>query len=251
MIARYADFDINAVDRGGSYWAHLSTQALAEGRFSWFAREVRALQEKLEAEAAEALRLAYSAYGDGTGDASARAATPLLNHAFKTLQQSWQLFDGMILRYHDGFVQIPGGDPASIGYPKTWLRQVGYASDDADATIAGATELEPNTVPLLVSLPPFTQEQTQHVSAAIALPQESAAPSLGSRLRLVIGASLVITVVIALSLRHMQSAVQLPASPGLWKPPTWHAWMIGMKKTQPLDSVCSSDDERDQEYRQM
>ena len=45
LPAAYGSFDVTsgALDRRGAYWAHVATQAVAEGRFSWVQPEVAAL----------------------------------------------------------------------------------------------------------------------------------------------------------------------------------------------------------------
>jgi hypothetical protein len=87
------------------------------------------LQAKLEAEGAEALQEAQAALlsaghaSMGADGALDKATAPLLAHASRVRSASWELFEGLIFRYRDGYVQnVPGSaDPVPIGYPAAWL----------------------------------------------------------------------------------------------------------------------------------
>ena len=71
------------------------------------------------------------------------------------MRRLWQLFEGILFRYADGFVRagastVAGKAPVGMGYGDAWLTSVGYrqgAAFDSDAVLPEPTRLDPSQWP--------------------------------------------------------------------------------------------------------
>ena len=48
-----------------------------------------------------------------------------IDNANRVLKEWWKLSEYLIVKYNDGYVNIPKM-ATQVGYPKKWLKQVGY-----------------------------------------------------------------------------------------------------------------------------
>jgi len=115
----YGVADPNILSRQSAYWAHRTVFNVAKIKYSYAMQDVRALQNRLEAEG-EAL----VAQLDGM---SPQANAAILNeayakHAARAHQAFWALPEQLVQKYADGWLQ----DQSPLGYPDWWLRAVGY-----------------------------------------------------------------------------------------------------------------------------
>ena len=54
------------------------------------------------------------------------------NNAADVLKQWWELADKLIVKYDDGYVEEKEGKRETVGYPKRWLKKVGYDKGPID-----------------------------------------------------------------------------------------------------------------------
>ncbi|KAL3931837.1 MAG: hypothetical protein SGPRY_000962, partial [Prymnesium sp.] len=113
---QYSVADPGLISRDSAYWAHKYSLNIARLRYDAMSCEISSLQHKFENHAlAQVFNIS--------------ASTPLSRleeetkaFAARVLREWWRLPDMLIQKYADGWFE----DGRALGYPDTWLDQVGY-----------------------------------------------------------------------------------------------------------------------------
>ena len=129
------------VDRSSQWWAHRYVHNLAQLKYSYASKDVKALQDEWEAKGEALVAEMDAAYrpGGGASDGedkdkegglSRDQLTALVTaHAEAVKEAWWRLADTLMVQYADGFLSMPGqkgGPGAPVGYPAWWLKKVGW-----------------------------------------------------------------------------------------------------------------------------
>ena len=112
-------------NRSTAFWAHRSALNIANLKFNFAIKDIKAAQDKWET-TAEALRDKIDADWVA-GKITVDQMTDLYKaHAANVVQAFWDLSDNLIWKDSDGYLNEPGNIGQDIGYPAWWLKQVGY-----------------------------------------------------------------------------------------------------------------------------
>lgn len=148
---QYAGFSMAGLDRQSAFWAFLAVVNLAESRFSYIAREVRAMQQLLENSFARVQSSADAAFL-ATSDPK-DLATPYHRNAARVTERWWAFFDQLVVRYADGFVrEQPGATPRGVGYSAEWLAAAGVSLLEG-ATVPSPQNIAVNELVPIAQLP--------------------------------------------------------------------------------------------------
>ncbi|MFQ5953061.1 MAG: dipeptidase [Candidatus Omnitrophota bacterium] len=117
-------FDINV-----AWWAFNSVAQKAAEKFSYIKKDILAKQSEIESKEfamqAGIDKAALELYGKDPALAKEFLTNYSINNANSVVKQWWQLYDKLMQKYTDGYVNDPKiGE--EVGYPIEWLKAVGY-----------------------------------------------------------------------------------------------------------------------------
>jgi len=127
------------LNRDSNYWAYCAVGNWLEKYYKFIIQDIQAKQDELESLASDkqkeiedkALQLYQQSDVDGAISALREWTLPF---AQTVLKQGWDLFDVLMVRYHDGYkfadLNVEFLNPTKLFYPFWWLEQVGYFQPD-------------------------------------------------------------------------------------------------------------------------
>ena len=129
LPSAYETCDISKFDRNSAWWTFNFVSNLAGLKFSYMKQDVIDVQQKNESrELLEALSIddeALSLYAENPEQVVSLLTQYCMENSQKVLTAWRDLSDLLVVRYADGYVNIPKLSE-SVGYPKDWLKGVNY-----------------------------------------------------------------------------------------------------------------------------
>ena len=121
--------NMSELDRNAAWWAYNSVGNLADLKFSYAIQDIQAKQQEIESKeyAMEPAIAAAAAelYKTDPELCKAFLTDYSTSNAEKVTAEWWKLADYLMVKYSDGYVNIPTVGK-SVGYPDWWLKEVGY-----------------------------------------------------------------------------------------------------------------------------
>lgn len=116
-------------DRNVAWWAFNFVANYAQIKFSYMKKDILAKQEELEnlevAMQPAVDMAALALYKKDPALARKYLTDYSIDNANRVLKEWWELSELLIVKYNDGYVNIPEV-ATQVGYPKEWLKKVGY-----------------------------------------------------------------------------------------------------------------------------
>lgn len=117
-------------DKNTAWWAFNFAANFADLKFSYITKDIIKKQEKIENEEFEmqdAVEMAaLSLHKKDPKLANEYLARYAKANADLNVKKWWKLVEKLIVKYDDGYINIPKA-AQEVGYPKWWLKKVGYA----------------------------------------------------------------------------------------------------------------------------
>jgi len=115
--------------RDSSWWAFDFVGNWADLKYSYMIKDINEAQERLEGKAfamqPAVEKAALALYEIDPSLANEYLTNYSTEHANYVVSEWWKLADYLIMKYNDGYVNIPRVSQG-VGYPAWWLKEVGY-----------------------------------------------------------------------------------------------------------------------------
>ncbi len=136
LPASYQSGKTTVYSRDTAWWAFNFVANWAELKFNYMKKDILAKQKELESkefkESKAVDRKALALYKKDPKLAQKYLTEYSSNNAADVLKQWWELADKLIVKYDDGYVEEKEGKRETVGYPKRWLKKVGYDKGPID-----------------------------------------------------------------------------------------------------------------------
>ena len=131
MPQSYMTGSLTKFRRDSSWWAFNFVSNWADLKYSYMIKDINAAQKRLEGKAfamqPKVEKVACTLHEIDPNLAVEYLTDYCIKHTKEVINEWWKLADYLIVKYSDGYINIPKlGE--GVGYPAWWLEEVGYGA---------------------------------------------------------------------------------------------------------------------------